>query len=116
MALANVTITASDLVVEPIGLNKLWGFRSEVRVPLAHVVSASVGEASQKRKKGIRAPGLRWMNRWVGQFRKDGAWTYWCAATGPTLEIEIESEHFAHLVLTVDDPDASADEINRHRS
>lgn len=112
MAIAAVTIDSSTLTISPIGINKFWGFRGDFHVPLAHVVRATVGEASQSRSKGLRFPGLGWVNRWVGRFRKDGEWHYWCAVTGPTLEIELRDEYFARLILSVDDPVEISRQIN----
>lgn len=111
MALATVTITPAELIVEPLGINKFWGFRAVIRVPLAHVVSAKAGTTDWHRAKGLRAPGLGWYNRWVGQYRKDGVWTYWCAQTGPTLEIELRDEKYGALILSVSNPKELAAEI-----
>ena len=112
MALATVTITPIELIVEPLGINKLWGFRAIIRVPLEHVVSADVGTADRHRSKGLRAPGLGWYNRWVGRFRTHGVWTYWCAQTGPTLEITLRDEQYGARILSVDNPRELAAEIN----
>ncbi|MCO5217023.1 MAG: hypothetical protein M9950_12875 [Thermomicrobiales bacterium] len=112
MAIATVTIDGDTLVVSPKGVNKLWGFRGSIRVPLHHVVHADTGTASLTRSRGMRLPGLGWVNRWVGQYRRKGHWDYWCAVSGPTLEIKLRDEHFTHLILSVDHPKETAWEIN----
>jgi len=36
-----VLVSTNELVIEPRGLNKIWGFRRELRVPLSHVNRAT---------------------------------------------------------------------------
>lgn len=112
MALATVTVKPHHLTISPNGINKMWGFKGDFKIPLDHVVRAHTGTASASRNKGWRLPGLGWFNRWVGSFRKEGVWSYWCAVSGPTLEIELRDERYTHLILTVAHPRETAWEIN----
>lgn len=113
MSLVNVTVTDTHLVVSPNGINKLWGLTGEMSFPLVNVTNVSIGEASLHRKKGMRAPGLGWFNRWVGTFRKPDSKAYWCAEAGPTLEVGLTGEKFDHLILSPENPQELAAQIDR---
>lgn len=113
MAIVDVKITDTDLVVTPKGINKVWGLAGEASFPLTSITGVSTGEASLHRQKGFRSPGLGWINRWVGTFRKDGYKAYWCATTGPTLELTVTGEPFDTLVLGPENPQELADQLNR---
>lgn len=113
MAIVNVKLTDTEFIVTPKGINKLWGLAGEATFPLTSITDVRIGEASLSRPKGIRAPGLGWINRWVGTFRKDGKKVYWCATTGPTLELKLTDERFDTLVLSPENPQDLADKINR---
>lgn len=41
MSTTRVTVTPTELIVEPRGLDKLWSFRRRVVVPLSHVRGAT---------------------------------------------------------------------------
>lgn len=36
-----ITISGQELIVEPLGLDMLWAFTREMRIPLAHVRGAT---------------------------------------------------------------------------
>lgn len=102
-----VRIDGHELVVEPVGLDKIWSFEREIRIPLAHVRGATVDPGAEAEPKGIRAPGLSLPGKHAGTFYRDGERTFWnTSASGSNLVIQLADEHFDRLVLTVDDPRA----------
>lgn len=113
MAIVTVDIQNGTLIVNPLGINKVWGLKGEMRFQLDNVTSVSLGHADLRRPKGLRLGGLGWINRWVGRFRRDGKNTYWCAVTGPTLDIGLRGESFDGLVLSPDNPTAKVAEIEQ---
>lgn len=109
-----VTISGDALIVEPKGLDKLWSFTAKLEIPLAHVRGATIDPGiTHGFDKGIRAPGLGLPNKWSGTFTKDGERHFWNASSGPdVVVIELTDEHYARLILTVDNAAAVVDEIN----
>ena len=108
-----VTITATTLVVEPRGLDKMWSFTRRIEVPLAHVRGATFDPGANHERKGIRSPGLAVVGKWSGTFRKDGDRSFWnVSAPGRTIVIELTDESWDRLFLTVEEPRHLVDEIN----
>lgn len=109
-----VSIENGRLVVEPVGLDKLWGFRRRIVVPMSQVRGATYDPGAVYAGKGLRAPGLALPGmKWVGTFRRDGDRSYWnVRAGGQTIVIELSDSHFARLYLTVADARAVVDRIN----
>lgn len=111
----NLTLDSSRLVVEPIGLNKLWGLRRRIVVPTDQVRGATYDPEATHAGKGLRLPGLALPgSKWVGTFRKDGQKSYWnVRAGGQTIVVELGAQApFTRLFLTVDDARAVVDRIN----
>lgn len=54
-----VTVTEEHLVVEPVGIDKLWTFTRRLAIPLAHVRGATHDPGMGDERKGWRGPGLR---------------------------------------------------------
>lgn len=73
-----LTLDRGRLVVEPTGLNKLWGFRRRIVVPLDQVRGATSVPGATNAGKGMRFPGLAIPGRkWVGTFYEDGDDVSW---------------------------------------
>lgn len=110
----DVRIDNGLLIVEPRGINKLWGFHRKLEFPLSHVVGATYDPRVDNEPKGFRSPGLAIPGRrWVGTFRKDGEKHYWCARKGAkSIVVSLKNEEFARLFLTVDRPRELVDRIN----
>jgi hypothetical protein len=108
-----VTITASTLIVEPRGLDKLWSLTSRITIPLEHVRGATVDPGANRESKGLRAPGLGLPNKSAGTFYRDGERSFWNVSNSDrTIVVELRDERFARLVLTVADPRQLVDSIN----
>lgn len=108
-----IAITERELTIEPRGLDKLWGFRRQITVPLEHVRGATFDSGVAAEPTGLRAPGLSLPGKHVGTFRRDGEVTFW-NVSDPSRNVVIEfvDEPFDRAVLTVDDPRAVEAAIN----
>lgn len=108
-----VTIRGGELIVKPRGLDKLWGFRRELRVPLAHVQRASADASVGQNPPRFRLLGLSLPGRHVGTFFRNGQHSYWNISNRKNnVVIELAHEGFARAVLTVKEPTATARIIN----
>jgi hypothetical protein len=104
----SLTIESANLIVVPKGLDKVWGFRKKLTVPLPRITDVSVESAPNQVAAGWRGPGLDIFGKRAGTFHTKGERHYWnYSGTGPALSIRLdEAEHFRQLYLSVDDPAA----------
>lgn len=114
MSSNRVTVTPEHLLVEPIGLNKLWSFTRRLQFPLEHVRGATFDPGMRHEPKGWRGPGLGLPGKLSGTFHADGRKQFWNIsgyerAVVITLDPE---EKFDRLVITVDDPHQVVDSVN----
>jgi hypothetical protein len=108
-----IALTEEDLIVEPKGLDKLWGLRKELRVPLSHVRGATADAGVASEPRGVRAPGLSVPGKYVGTFRRDGEASFWSVSDPrDNIVIQFQDEEYARAVLTVEDPAATERAIN----
>ncbi|MGX5695434.1 hypothetical protein ACWKWP_04480 [Agromyces soli] len=109
----SITVTPDRLVVEPLGLDKLWSLRNRIDVPVAHVRGATIDPGVSAEPKGVRAPGLAMPGKWAGTFHRDGERVFWnVSSPDPTIVIELTGEHFDRLVLSVERPREIVDAVN----
>lgn len=101
-----VTITDdNELLIKPHGLNKIWGFRKELRVPLSHVKSAKLDCNIGRNPPLLRLLGLSLPGKHVGTFSRDKKISYWNISDREhNVIIEFINEGFAYAVLTVESP------------
>lgn len=108
-----ISIALDKLTVRPRGLDRLWGFRAKIEVPLTHVRGATVDPAARREARGLRGPGLAFFGKRVGTFYRDGDRTYWnVSGRGTAIVIELADEHFTRLIVSVQRADALVDRIN----
>lgn len=109
-----VHVTDDDLVVEPLGWDKVWSFRRRLRVPLAHVRGATFDPGMRDEPKGWRGPGLGLPGKLAGTFHADGRRQFWnVSGYDRAIVITLDpAERFDRVVVTVDDPHAVVDAVN----
>jgi len=127
--MAKIVITPTSLVVHIEGFDRFLalisglsgGVKAQLEVPLEHVagVDASVPEAQQIWKgwtvAALSLPHSVTVGRLVHVFGdRRGEWTFW-DVTDPdkAIAIHLHDEHYARLVIGVDDPAGAAAEIAR---
>lgn len=103
----------AEIVVEPRGLDKIFGFRSRLAYPLAHVRGATFDPGLKREPKGVRGPALGLPNKLVGTFHTDGTKQFWnVSGFESVLVITLDGEEYTALYLSVEDPEGLAREIN----
>lgn len=108
-----VSIVGVRLVVRPRGLDRVWGFRRKIDVPLTHVRGATVDPEARREARGLRGPGLAAFGKYVGSFHRDGERTFWnVSGRGTAIVIELVDEHFTRLIVSVEGADSLVDRIN----
>jgi len=127
--MAKFEITPTSLVVHIEGFDRFLalisglsgGVKARLEVPLAHVagVDASVPEAHEIWKgwtvAALSLPHSVTVGRLIHVFGdRRGEWTFW-DVTDPdkAIAIHLHDEHYARLVIGVDDPAGVAAEIAR---
>ncbi|MFT8909162.1 MAG: hypothetical protein ABF908_09995, partial [Lentilactobacillus diolivorans] len=72
--MANVKFEDNQMIVGISGLDKVWGFKGDFKIPIDHVSDLTVESRDQMQKDGkwglvnLRAPGLGLPNKKVGTF------------------------------------------------
>jgi hypothetical protein len=117
MSSNRVTVTDDCLVVEPLGLDKLWSFTRRLRIPLAHVRGATLDPGIRDEPKGWRGPGLGLPGKLSGTYHADGKKQFWnISGYDRAVVVTLDSrERFDRLVITVDEPNEVVDAINGAR-
>jgi hypothetical protein len=112
--MAEIEITPTSLIVHIRGADRFFAFKSQLEVPLEHVagVDASVPEARDFwhgwKLVGTELPGVIT----AGSFIQHGEWAFWDVHDPEkAIAIRLKDEHYAKLVIGVDDPAATAREI-----
>ena len=114
MSSNRVTVSEGCLVVEPVGLNKLWSFTRRLRFPLAHVRGATFDPGMKDEPKGWRGPGLGIPGKRAGTYHADGKKQFWnISGYDRAVVVTLDAaEPFDRLVITVDRPHEVVDAIN----
>jgi len=115
MSSNTVTLTAEHLVIEPLGLNKLWSFTRRLQFPIEHVRGATFDLGMREQPKGWRGPGLGLPGKLSGTFHADGRRQFWnISGYERAVVITLDpAERFDRLVITVDNPNQVVDAVNR---
>jgi len=113
--MADIEITATSLIVHIQGTDKFLALKSHVEVPLEHIagVDASAPEAHDfwhgMKVAGANIPGVVT----AGRFVQAGEWDFWDVHDpDKAIVIRLHDEHYAKLVIGVDDPSGSATAIS----
>jgi hypothetical protein len=111
--MAKVRIADGDLVVDVEGMDKLWALKSRLTIPLQNVRGATADPGIVREPKGVRSPGAHLPGVIVaGTFHHEGERVFWDVHdAAKAVVIQLDDEHYARLVIEVDDPSATVDLI-----
>ena len=106
-----IEIEGDTLVVTVEGADKLWALRSRLEIPLVHVKGARIDEAfvSHERYQGLKMAGARVPGvMTAGSFLQEDDTVFWDVHDPEkAVIIELADEHYARLVVEVEDRSAT---------
>ncbi|MBI3234650.1 MAG: hypothetical protein HYZ42_11530 [Bacteroidetes bacterium] len=100
-----VTITKQDnqFIFDVEGMHKLWAFKSQLTIPVEHILNSYQDKDSLKGWKGWRAPGtsLPFVIT-AGTFHKDGNKIFWDVMNiDNCIIVDLHDEEYKQLVIEV---------------
>lgn len=100
-----LSVVEGALVVVPRGLDRIWGFRRRVVVPLERITNVEIERRPLQLSPGWRGPGLDVGIKKSGTFHPRGQRHYWnVSGRGPALRVDIAGgKPFDRLYLSVAD-------------
>lgn len=113
--MVRIEISPAELILHVEGADKIFALRSQLTIPLVHVVKAEVDPApAQRYWKGLRLPGTSIPGvLTAGSFYQHGEWTFWDVRNpDKTIVVHLAHERYKALVVEVDDPGRAAQAIN----
>lgn len=108
--MVDLTITSGNLVMNVLGADKLWAFKSSMEIPLQHVAGIRADpEIARSGWKGWRIPGTSIPGViTAGTYYKDGKRVFWDVHGGANaVVIDLREERYNQLVVEVADPNAA---------
>ena len=114
--MTEIELTDGTLIVHVRGADKFWAFKSQLEIPLIHVVGAevdpAVGEHWEELFKEIRFPATHVSEVIAGGYYTSGGWVFWNVNDPQkALTINLDHEHYTKLVIEVIDPAADVARI-----
>lgn len=110
--MAELRVEGGELVVAMSELEKLGAFRGDVRLPLTALRAVRVAEDPRQELRGIRAPGTGIPGIIaLGARRGEGHDFAAVYHDRPAVVVDLEGATFDRLVISVDNPEATASAI-----
>lgn len=99
-----IEVSHGDITIALTGWDGFWAMRSQIKVPISHVTSAHVDPISiaRSRSRGMIRLGGTYVPGAItaGQYRAGDKWLFWLVhKASEVLVIDLQDEHFSHLVL-----------------
>ena len=104
--MVSITKQKDHFVFEVKGMHKLWAFKSELVIPVDHVLNAIIFSDHETGRRGWRAPGtyVPYMIT-AGTFHLDGTKIFWDVVNeDKSIVVVLKDEEFKELIIEVEDP------------
>jgi hypothetical protein len=110
--MVSVSIEGDRVRFEVEGWDKLWAFKSQLEIPLEHIVAVRADpEPAREWFCGLRMPGteLPGVIRAGTYYARGGAVFFDIHDPDQAIVVDLDHEHYKRLVVEVDDPDATVE-------
>lgn len=109
-----VTLTKTQLIVEPTLLNKILGLKGKITIPIEHIDGATIDEGILQEGKGVKAPGANFPGKSVGTWHKNGEKVFYNLNHKEVpVVISLSHEELDRLVLGVENPKDFVNTLNK---
>lgn len=108
--MAEIQFTDDAMIIHVTGWDKVWALKSQLTIPISHVVGAEPGaEAARRWWKGIHKPGANVPSVVIaGTFFTDDGRVFWDVHNPErAVAISLRDDRYTQIVVEVKDPDAA---------
>ena len=115
--MADIEYTGDARVVHVQGWDKVWALKSQLTIPIGHVVRAeAASEEARRWWHGLRLPGTNIPGViTAGTVLRDGGRVFWDVRDADrAVAIYLRDDVYTELVVEVDDPAATIALVNQH--
>lgn len=111
-----ITITPTELIVSPAGLDRLWALKGAIQVPWRHVTGILRDQGAFEERKGLRLPGTAIPGLYyAGSFFYDGQRRFYnVRRNSPIVVITLINEGYDRLILSVENPATVIERVTGH--
>ena len=97
------------------GMHKLWAFKSELTIPIDHIINAHQDTESVKGWKGWRLPGTYIPSIiTAGTFYKDGGKIFWDVSNIENcIIVDLKDEEYTQLIIEVENTKEALQILNQ---
>jgi hypothetical protein len=116
LIVVEITILGDRVRFEVQGMDRLWALKSQVEIPLGHVLNARIDpEPARGWWHGIRLPGTQIPGvLTAGSFYQHGGFVFYDVHNPDnTIVLDLDHEHYKQLVIEVADPAAAIALLSR---
>ncbi len=112
-----ITINRQDdkFIFEVNGMHKLWAFKSQLTIPVNHIINAYQDLESIKGWRGWKAPGTFIPSIiTAGTFYKDGNKIFWDTSNiEKCIIVDLKDEDYKQLIIEVENPVDAIETLTR---
>jgi hypothetical protein len=113
--MVNITKTDTETIFELKGLHKFWAFKSEIRIPNGHIITAYQDADQIQNWYALKVIGTNMpyvLN--AGTFYHHGELIFMDVAHKENaIIIDLQDENYKQLIIEVSDPEAALHLLNR---
>lgn len=111
-----ISINQLDMEINPLGFNKILGFKGKFSIPFAHIKNVSMNYGILNGGGGWRLAGTSFFGKNVGLYSKNGIKAYINLKKNelPIL-IEVVDEEFDQLVLGIENPEEFIEKLKQRQ-
>ena len=101
--MVNITKTPQLIIIDLIGLHKIWAFKRQLRIPVNDIVSVYQNESELNQFKGFRFGTHIPFIITAGTYRKfDGTKNFWDVVNKKnTIIVELKNNEYSKMYLEV---------------
>jgi hypothetical protein len=115
--MVTVRVEGGNAIFEVEASHKLWALKSRIELPLTHIKQVYIDpEPPMGWLDGLNLMGTDLPHYFrAGTFWLHGSWAFFDVRhPEKTIVVELENEHYAKLIVEVEDPQATVQMLQEH--
>jgi hypothetical protein len=109
-----ITKESEHFLFEIKGMHKLWALKSELKIPVGHIIKAYRDDDIVKGFKGLRFPGTSIPGIiYAGTFLNHGETNFWDVSNADNaIVIDLKDDDYKRIIIEVENPSEAINLLN----